>query len=229
MPPPPLYPLTDDELLELDTLLAGLPAPWEALDLAAVDGFIVGTLLQPRTPAHTTWLPFLLDENGAVPPLQWPQWPRLEALLLRHARVREAALAERQWFDPWLFDIEEDTPPEDAMAPWVLGFAAACTQFPALTDAESPELNEALAQIYQYLDPEALEDAEALIEEIESLEPPSTLEEAVESVVRGSLLLADISRPRARPQGTPGSAGRPRTGGRPGAHRTPRRPAGRGR
>ena len=57
------------------------------------------------------------------------------------------------------------------------------------------ELIEALAQIYQHLDPADLEDAQALIAEIDSLEPPASMEEAVESLVRGCLLLADVSRP----------------------------------
>ena len=62
---------------------------------------------------------------------------------------------------------------------------------------------EALAQLYQHLDPADLEDADALLAEIESLEPPASMEEAVESLVRGCLLMADLSRPVAR-QGVPG-------------------------
>ncbi|MFM7972781.1 MAG: hypothetical protein ACKPCJ_11015 [Betaproteobacteria bacterium] len=76
---------------------------------------------------------------------------------------------------------------------------------------------EALAQLYQHLDPADLEDADALLAEIESLEPPASMEEAVESLVRGCLLMADLSRSVAR-QGMPGHprARRSRPGGQGG-------------
>lgn len=50
-----------------------------------------------------------------------------------------------------------------------------------------------------HMDPDDLEDADDLLEEIETLEPPADLAEAVESLVRSTLMLADISRPTARP------------------------------
>mgnify|MGYP000252269857 CR=1 FL=1 len=53
-------------------------------------------------------------------------------------------------------------------------------------------------------------DADDLLEEIESLEPPADLTEAVEELVRATLLLADVSRP-APAQGTrPARTTRPR-------------------
>jgi uncharacterized protein len=63
--------------------------------------------------------------------------------------------------------------------------------------------------VYRHLDAEDLEDAEDLIEEIESLEPPADLAEAVEDLVRATLLLADITRPRATASQRPASQ-RPR-------------------
>jgi uncharacterized protein len=52
-----------------------------------------------------------------------------------------------------------------------------------------------LAVLYAAFDPEDLEDAQALLEEIETLEPPATLEEAVEDLVTSVLRLADVARP----------------------------------
>ena len=43
--------------------------------------------------------------------------------------------------------------------------------------------------------PDDLEEADALLAEIEMLEPPSNLTDAVESLVRATLLLADLTRP----------------------------------
>ena len=49
-----------------------------------------------------------------------------------------------------------------------------------------------LALLYRHLDVDDLEDADALLAEIESLEPPADLAAAVEELVRATLLLADV-------------------------------------
>ena len=81
--------------------------------------------------------------------------------------------------------------------PWVAGFATAMELFPGLMRMDAQALLEPLATLYMHLDPEDLEDADELLEEIETLEPPQDLAEAVEGLVRSTLLLADVSRPRA--------------------------------
>ena len=60
---------------------------------------------------------------------------------------------------------------------------------------DAKALTEPLALVYRHLAPDDLEDADDLLAEIESLEPPEDLAEAVEGLVRATLLLADISRP----------------------------------
>ena len=84
------------------------------------------------------------------------------------------------------------------MYPWVAGFAMAVQQFPALTRDASAALIEPLALLYRHLDPDDLEDADELLAEIDTLEPPADLAEAVEDLVRAALLWADVTRPRAR-------------------------------
>jgi uncharacterized protein len=49
-----------------------------------------------------------------------------------------------------------------------------------------------------HLDPEDLEDADELLAEIEMLEPPQDVAEAVEGLVRSTLLIADVTRPQRR-------------------------------
>ena len=56
-----------------------------------------------------------------------------------------------------------------------------------------------LALIFRHLDPDDLEDADDLLVEIDSLEPPTDLADAVEGLVRATLLLADVGRPVAGP------------------------------
>jgi len=197
-----------DPSAELDDLLAQVPHPLVPLDLSSLDGFLMGVLLQPQPVAPQRWLPWVSDEEGRGLPAHWAHAQRLQGLVLQRYALLNQAIEQRQWFDPWLFDVSPETPPQQAVEPWVLGFATACGIFPDLTEGklqDHPEFDEALAQLYQHLDPQDLEDADKLIAAIETLEPPQTMEEAVESLVRGCLLLADVSRPRRQ------GAGRPRS------------------
>jgi len=75
---------------------------------------------------------------------------------------------------------------------WVAGFAAALETFPGLLAADEELLTGPLALLYRHLDVDDLEDAEALLAEIETLEPPADLAAAVEELVRATLLLADV-------------------------------------
>ena len=94
--------------------------------------------------------------------------------------------------------------PSETVLPWVAGFAHALDAHPALMRLPEEPLLEPLAAIYLHLDPDDLEDADALLEEIESLEPPADLEEAVEGLVSAVLMLADVSRPlKAAPRAAP--------------------------
>jgi uncharacterized protein len=63
--------------------------------------------------------------------------------------------------------------------------------------SSDPGLLEPLALIYLHFDPQDLEDADALQQVIDTLEPPADLAEAVQDLVRSLMLLADITRPRA--------------------------------
>jgi uncharacterized protein len=206
-----VQPLSERELDELQFLLDAVPAPLEPLDVSMLDGFLCGVLLQPQRVPDSRWLPHITDADGRALPPRFDT-SRLHSLALRrHAELNDA-IGRRQWFDPWVFELEQEpdtarhdeaddaAPPEvDAVYPWVAGFATALELFPALMQLDSLALTEPLALLYRHLDPDDLEDADALIEEIESLEPPIDLSEAVEGLVRATLLLADVSRPLAAP------------------------------
>jgi len=217
-------PLDEQDIDELQTLLDRVPAPLEPLDVSMVDGFLCGVLLQPQMVPESQWLPHLTDADGRALPASFDA-ARLQALALRrHAELNDA-IGSRQWFDPWVFEMvpadheddDSDEPQEtDAVYPWVAGFATAQEFFPALMRLDAGELTAPLALLYRHLDPDDLEDADELIEEIESLEPPADLSAAVEELVRATLLLADVSRPRA----DPGRANRRPT---PGLRRRPQR------
>ena len=199
-------PAADIEVLQ--SLLDALPAPLEPMDPMAVDGFLCGVILQPRELPPARWLPFVADIEGRAPPPGLPLADLHTLVLHRHAELVRAIDA-RQWFDPWVFELDEDATPSLTVLPWVAGFAAAMDHFPALMDADEPALVEPLALLYRHFDPDDLEDADALLEVIETLEPPADLAEAVEDLVRSVLLIADVTRPRRAPPRPAGARRRP--------------------
>lgn len=194
-------PLSDAERDRLEALLDAVPPPLEPFDLSALDGFLVGVLLQPRAVPPARWLPFVPDAEGRSPPPGLALGP-LQALVQRRHAELERAIAARQWFDPWVFELEaedggDEPSPSQVVLPWLAGFAAALDAFPALLQIDDAHLREPLAMLYAHFDPDDLEDADDLRELIDAIEPPDSIAEAVDDLVRGTLLLADVSRPRA--------------------------------
>jgi uncharacterized protein len=189
--------LADSDIERLQDLLDGVPEPLQPLDVMALDGYLCGVLLQPQQPSPERWLKFIADIEGRAPPTGFPL-AELQALVKRRHAELSTAISQRQWFDPWIFPLEDEATPAQTVLPWVAGFAAAMDLFPALMRIDSAELVEPLALMYRHFEPEDLEDADALIEVIETLEPPADLAEAVEDLVRSLMLMADVTRPRAK-------------------------------
>jgi len=193
--------LSDTERDELEALLDALPPPLEPLDLSALDGFLVGVLLQPRPIARERWLRHVADADGRAPP-PGLKLDALYALVLRRHAELDRAIAARQWFDPWVFELEPDEQgnpplPSQVVLPWVAGFSAALEVFPALLQIDDTALREPLAVLYANFEPDDLDDVGDLRELIDEIAPPDSVDEAVEDLVRCTLLLADVSRPRA--------------------------------
>lgn len=212
--------LTDADIHRLQELLGALPPELEPMDLTALDGFLCGVILQPQTVPPARWQAWVLDVEGRPLPAGVDTGELLTLVARRHAELQRA-IAARDWFDPWIFADEDAAEAgeageavADAVLPWAVGFAAALDSFPALQALDDPELVEPLALVYLHFDPEDLEDAQALLEVIETIEPPADLAEAVQDLVRAVMLIADVTRPRPAP--------------RP-AHRAPARPGARGR
>lgn len=210
-PPPAAAPLREAELAELEALLDSLPPGREPLDIVMLDGYLCGVLLQPRRVPEASWLARITDLDGKSPPPGFDT-ARLAALAGRRHAELNRAIERRDWFDPWVYELDDEASPSETVLPWVAGFGAALEVFPALLDEHEDALTEPLATLYRHFEPEDLDDVSvALQAEIDTLELPATLAEAVEDLVRSVLLIADVTRPV-----TPARAGR-----RPGAHAHP--------
>ena len=221
MIPPSSKPLSDAEIERLETLLDALPEPLQPLDVSAIDGYLCGVLLQPRRVLAEQWLRFVVDVDGRAAPAG-PVLDELQALVQRRHAEINTAIAYRNWFDPWIYQLDDADGTSESMLPWVAGFAAAMDAFPALMDLQAPDLVEPLALIYMHFDPEDLEDADTLLEVIETLEPPSDLGEAVQDLVRALMLMADVTRPRNAAPARPGAPRRPGGARARGGGRRPR-------
>lgn len=253
----PLTQLDDNTLQRLDDILQRITPTDDALDLSALDGFLVGVALQPKPIPEAQWLPFLFDADGRA----WPAQARVHAgitaaqrdVLAQGARLRlidlQRAVAQRQWFDPWLLadpeehhndaDAESDDAPDDdseadfedddsglsnAVVSWVAGFSLATNAFPGLLAPrrDMQPVFDALALLYRHLDPDDVELEPELADAIEALDPPMKADDMVEDLVCGTLLLADISQP-IRAAGPTGGAGRKPNGASRGKRGPPHR------
>lgn len=196
---PTATPLSDREIDALQALLDAVPAPLDPLDVVSLDGYLCGVLVQPERVPTGRWLAYVSDGDGRPLPPGYDPAP-LHALVRRRHAELEAAIARRQWFDPWVFESAESAADDadavrEAVLPWVAGIAAAFELFPGVMRLPAEQTVEALALLYRHLDAEDLEDADELLAEIETLEPVTDLGEAVEGLVRATLLLADAARP----------------------------------
>ena len=202
MASPPIENATPDaqdeqDLLQLQDELDRVPEPLQPLDVSAADGFLCGLLLQPNSIGTDQWMPCITDLDARALPAGFDA-SRLHALAQRrHARLQQA-IAARQWFDPWVFELDGVASVSECVLPWVAGFAAALDRFPGLSRMHDPRLLEPLALIYLHFDAQDLEDADALRQLIATLEPPEDLGEAVQDLVRSVMLLADVTRPVTR-------------------------------
>jgi uncharacterized protein len=184
-------------MARLEALLDAMPPPLQPLDLSALDGFLCGVLLQPQRVSAERWLPHVTDIDGR-PATAGPSLDELHALVLRRHAEIDRAIGQRQWFDPWIYQLDDDASPGETVLPWVAGFAAAMDALPALMAIDAPELVEPLALLFMHFDAQDLEDADALLAVIETLEPPQDLAEAVQDIVRALMLIADVTRPRKK-------------------------------
>jgi uncharacterized protein len=151
--------LNDAELDELAELLANAPAPLEPLDVPALDGYLVGVLVQPRLVPIDEWLPAVFDaERRALPGETDATWlARTRALIERRHQSINAAISEDGFFDPVIVDAEQMPPASEydtvqspsarALQPWLAGFDWALECFPELEQQADEAVAAALARI----------------------------------------------------------------------------------
>lgn len=206
-------PLSDREIGELDDLLAAVPEPFDPLDVAMLDGFLVGVALQPGPVTVEAILPHVFDAEARAEAM--PADPevlrRVADLITRQHNYLAACLAAREAFDPIVFPLEDERGQVvegkagiAALAPWAAGFMSAIHTFPQLLDThgEDSALAESLVGVLRHLpvDPdESAAEARRFAEDKRRVErdmPLADLDDAIDHLIECVLDAADISRPR---------------------------------
>lgn len=147
-------PLSDDELEELDELLAALPTE-SAMNIEALDGYLAGLLLSPQPLAElpgAAWLPLVWGGDEPHPFASGKQCKKVVMWVLRHLQSIATHWAHSpQAWEP-IFSVAEDGEQELADAEdWAVGFLMAVDLAP---DAwaprfDAPETAALLAPIVQ--------------------------------------------------------------------------------
>lgn len=206
-------PLSDREIDELEAALAALPEERDGFDVAMLEGYLVGLLLQPKVVMPSAWLPpiFAAPEGEPMIPGDLAHVQRVLDLVMRRYNTLAAHILAREPFDPIVYDVEpaDGTPATreqelTALWLWAAGFVAAMHEFPAVFDLadENDDLSETLVHILRHLpvDPEDDgEDAQAMRAEralIDREHPLDDLDHAIGAVVDAVMDIADITRPR---------------------------------
>jgi uncharacterized protein len=203
-------PLTDRDIAALDELLTGIAENRDPLDVAMLDGFLVGVLLQPDVVLPSDWLPLVFDSEGreALPDQKTAQ--RAFELVMRRYNELAACIAAREPFDPIVFEMQDDAGAAlegkaaiVALMPWAAGFQNAFVAFPGLmeTSAGNDELTALMAVLLRHIPPELADDddereARAPVNaEMEKIAPLADLDEAIDELVATVLDIADLTRP----------------------------------
>jgi len=185
--------LSDDEIHEIDMLLAAVPAPYETVDAVILDGYLAGVLVQPVEIPMEEWLGPIFGTEGApapgIPGWTQEQHDRLLALITRRRDEMLRGILEEGWFDPIIPMIEDDdgkaAEGEEAMQGvgyWAAGFEWALANFPQLEDAGLAGVPDLLDSIWRHL-PEQDETQQAMTKALNDEHPLNGLDEAIEALV----------------------------------------------
>jgi uncharacterized protein len=151
--------LDNADLETLTGLLAKTPAPLAPMDAVMLDGYLAGVSVQPRIVPVVEWLPGAFDIEGRpLPEAHDAAWlARCRAFIERRFEVMNTDLAESQWFDPVIVDVEHTPPPSEyeapqtdaarVLGPWLDGFRLALERYPQLREQADPNVAARLAQL----------------------------------------------------------------------------------
>jgi len=145
MPPTQDLPLSDEEILELDSfLLAGADEQSDRLTVDEAHGYLTGIVVGNAPLSTDEWLEVIWGKPTFTSP---DQKERLTSLLLRMREEIAATLRRGQSFEPLVAEVEEDGELLAAFEGWCFGFMLAVSNDEARWSELPASAREALAPI----------------------------------------------------------------------------------
>lgn len=194
--------LSDEDIHEIDMLLAAVPAPFETVDAVILDGYLAGIIVQPVDIPPEDWIGPIFGTEGApepdIPGWTQAQHDRLLELIFRRKAEMQRDILEDGWFDPIIPMIEDDDGQAvegdealQGLGYWAAGFEWAMANFPHLEEAGLAGVPDLLDSIWRHL-PEQDEAQQAITKALNEDHPLKGLDEAIEALVFDVVDLTEI-------------------------------------
>ena len=194
--------LTDEELLEMDELLASVDEKFESMDAAEADGFMTALELMSIEPEEQEWIEEILApgaKGGTTGELAKDR--RLRKLIERRKKEISKTLKESEPLDPIYFDVEDEEgnvlegkKAIAALEPFALGFLEAAQKWPGLLESDSDQIASALHGILRHLPKYALGDFAPIKEELDKNVPLEDLPAALSDLACCIASIAQVTK-----------------------------------
>ena len=197
-------PLTDEDINQLDDLLATSSCGDDTFDVSMLDGFLSAiALLNPPLQDESEWYPYIFNEEGTPCEVDEPE--TVKRLVCQRLQEIRAFQAQRQFYNPIIFPLEDEDGNQvtgvdglAALEPWAMGFYNALAQYSDRVDV-SEAIEAQLCRIHRFLeldqeDPD-YEQNIAIRQAVEKEHPVHSLEEGMLEMMQGVIEIAKLNLP----------------------------------
>ena len=150
-------PLTDEDINQLDDLLATSSCGEDTFDVSMLDGFLSAiALLNPPLKEDSEWYPYIFNEEGSACEIDEPE--TVKRLITQRLQEIRAFQAQRQFYNPIIFPLEDEDGKQvtghdglAALEPWAMGFYNALAQYSDRVDV-TEAIEAQLCRIHRFLE-----------------------------------------------------------------------------
>ena len=197
-------PLTDEDINQLDDLLATSSCGDDTFDVSMLDGFLSAiALLNPPLQDESEWYPYIFNEEGTPCEVDEPE--TVKRLVCQRLQEIRAFQAQRQFYNPIIFPLEDEDGNQvtgvdglAALEPWAMGFYNALAQYSDRVDV-TEAIEAQLCRIHRFLeldqeDPD-YEQNLAIRQAVVKEHPVHSLEEGMLEMMQGVIEIAKLNLP----------------------------------
>ena len=197
-------PLTDEDINQLDDLLATSSCGDDTFDISMLDGFLSAiALLNPPLQDESEWYPYIFNEEGTPCEVDEPE--TVKRLVCQRLQEIRAFQAQRQFYNPIIFPLEDEDGNQvtgvdglAALEPWAMGFYNALAQYSDRVDV-TEAIEAQLCRVHRFLeldqeDPD-YEQNLAIRQAVEKEHPVHSLEEGMLEMMQGVIEIAKLNLP----------------------------------